>query len=141
MDQSRLNHAESIFNDLAGLDRSMRGAALEERCAGDPDLRRMVERLLASDDSGMGGFLQTPVIFPTASRGIGDLPIAPQTIGGYTIVRCVGEGGMGVVYEAIQANPRRTVALKVLRSALPTSAMLSRFRHEAHILAKLRHPG
>jgi len=39
----------------------------------------------------------------------------PQRIGDYRIVRKLGEGGVGIVYEATQQNPKRPVALKVIR--------------------------
>jgi tetratricopeptide (TPR) repeat protein len=48
---------------------------------------------------------------------------------------------MGVVYEAEQDNPRRPVALKVLRPGLVSPALLRRFAGEAHILGRLHHPG
>ena len=48
---------------------------------------------------------------------------------------------MGTVYEAEQDNPRRTVALKVIRAGLASPDLLKRFTHEAQILARLHHPG
>ena len=45
------------------------------------------------------------------------------------------------MYEAEQDNPRRTVALKVIRPGLVSAELLTRFRHEAQILARLKHPG
>jgi serine/threonine protein kinase len=56
-------------------------------------------------------------------------------IGKYEIVRKVGEGGMGVVYEAFDPDLKRTVALKVLKCA-----DADRLRREAAAAAKLRHP-
>lgn len=141
MDPARLIKAESIFNDLAGLAKASRASKLATRCAGDHELHLLVEHLLANDDSGMGNFLQFPAFVPAEGLSPKEASTLPISIGGYQIIRCIGEGGMGVVYEARQSNPRRTVALKVLRSALPSSEMLSRFRHEANILAQLRHPG
>jgi tetratricopeptide (TPR) repeat protein len=65
----------------------------------------------------------------------------PDSIGGYRILRKLGQGGMGAVYEAQQENPRRVVALKMLRPGLVSNALLARFRHEAQVLGRLRHPG
>ncbi len=61
-------------------------------------------------------------------------------VGRYTIVRVLGVGGMGVVYEAQQDSPRRSVALKLIRSELVTRSMARRFRQEAAALALLQHP-
>jgi WD40 repeat protein len=48
---------------------------------------------------------------------------------------------MGAVYEAEQDNPRRAVALKVIRPGLLAPPLLKRFSHEAQILGRLHHPG
>jgi len=61
----------------------------------------------------------------------------PAFIGRYRILRRHGEGGMGSVYEAEQDNPRRTVALKVIRPWLVSPELVKRFNHEAQILARL----
>src|SRR5262249_41667035 len=65
----------------------------------------------------------------------------PARIGPYRIVRRLGEGGMGAVYEAEQDSPRRAVALKVIRPGLLSPALLKRFAHEAQILGRMNHPG
>src|SRR5262249_46703789 len=65
----------------------------------------------------------------------------PPTIARYRLIRVLGEGGMGMVYEAEQDNPRRTVALKVIRPGLTSAFLLRRFAREAQILGRLRHPG
>jgi WD40 repeat protein len=48
---------------------------------------------------------------------------------------------MGIVYEAEQNEPRRRVALKVIRPGMMSGSLLRRFRHEAQMLGKLQHPG
>jgi non-specific serine/threonine protein kinase/serine/threonine-protein kinase len=53
----------------------------------------------------------------------------------------IGRGGMGAVYEAIQENPRRTVAVKLMRRGITSKTALRRFEFESQILARLRHPG
>ncbi len=50
-------------------------------------------------------------------------------------------GGMGAVYEAEQANPRRRVAVKLLRPGLFSPASLQRLSRESAILGRLQHPG
>jgi serine/threonine protein kinase len=63
-------------------------------------------------------------------------------IGDFRLVRKLGEGGMGVVYEAEQQHPRRPVALKVIRGGAHVSPdTLKLFQREAQTLARLRHPG
>ena len=65
----------------------------------------------------------------------------PTAIGPYRILGLLGEGGMGVVYEAEQAAPRRTVALKVVRGGQFVDEQRVRmFQREAEALARLKHP-
>ena len=65
----------------------------------------------------------------------------PEQIGHYRIKRIIAAGGMGVVYEAIQEHPRRTVALKIVKQGIASRSALRRFEYESQILARLRHPG
>jgi tetratricopeptide (TPR) repeat protein len=81
--------------------------------------------------------------FPTTGRpdeaAAGEL--APDTrIGGFRLIARLAAGGMGTVWEAEQAAPRRRVALKVLRFAEASADGARRFRFESEILARLRHP-
>ncbi|MEX1310781.1 MAG: serine/threonine-protein kinase [Candidatus Sulfomarinibacteraceae bacterium] len=65
----------------------------------------------------------------------------PESIGGYRIVGVLGEGGMGIVYEAEQSSPRRRVALKVIRGGhFVDEAHIKMFQREAETLARLKHP-
>lgn len=59
----------------------------------------------------------------------------------YRLLRKIGEGGMGLVYEAEQENPRRRVALKMLRPGVLDPKRLARFELEAGTLARLDHEG
>src|SRR5262249_23933380 len=59
----------------------------------------------------------------------------------YRITRILGEGGMGIVYEAEQQHPHRTVALKFIRPIFINPSLLRRFEYEADVLARLEHSG
>jgi tetratricopeptide (TPR) repeat protein len=65
----------------------------------------------------------------------------PARIGHYRILRLLGEGGMGAVYEAEQDLPHRTVALKLIRAGYAGAETLRRFENEAQALGRLQHPG
>jgi serine/threonine protein kinase len=72
------------------------------------------------------------------ATGPGLQPEAP--LGDFRLVREVGRGGMGVVYEAVQMSLGRRVALKVLPFAASLDArQLQRFKNEAHAAAQLHH--
>src|SRR6185436_14649976 len=75
-----------------------------------------------------------------AAATVADRP-PPQRLGEYRIVRRVGRGGMGVVYEAVHEPLGRRVALKLLAGVdLTNSIARERFRREAQMMARLKHP-
>jgi serine/threonine protein kinase len=68
--------------------------------------------------------------------------VIPYQVGPYKIKRFLGEGGQAQVYEAEQSDPRRSVALKVLKGGrFASDKFVKRFRRESQVLAQLQHPG
>ena len=65
----------------------------------------------------------------------------PSHIGPFRILRRIGEGGMGIVYEAEQDRPHRLVALKIVRPGIVPADVLRRFELEGEFLGRLQHPG
>ena len=112
----------------------------------DPSLREEVESLLASHGEA-DSFLEKPpeeeLVTVTREREGETQSADRRQIGPYRILQEIGHGGMGVVYEAEQENPRRVVAVKVMSRSLASQgrAALRRFEYEAQILARLEHPG
>lgn len=145
-----------LFDQAVELPKDQQSAFLDRQCADDRDLRARVERLLAGDEKAnqvkdANSFLKSPIErMATTAMGSnsGMLRLHAQTasplpgyIGQYQILSLLGEGGMGTVYQAQQNNPRRIVALKVVRRGLVSKALTRRVAHEAQILGRLQHTG
>jgi predicted Ser/Thr protein kinase len=146
--------AWAVFDQLAEVPAEQREAVLQAACGDDRALRAEVERLLAVDDGlatpeHKAGFLQSPLLrtpgltelAPGPARPPQGEVALPHHIGRYRVLRLLGEGGMGAVYEAEQDSPHRRVALKVIRPGLLAPALLKRFAQEVEILGRLHHPG
>jgi serine/threonine protein kinase len=140
MDASLRRRAEELFQAALDLDSSERTGYLDQQCGSNADLRAEVEQLFKPSEEALDQFLKTAA-FGLARQAAEEAAKLPASLGAYTIVRKIGEGGMGIVYEAKQQSPRRSVALKVIRSAFVTRSMLTRFEREVEILGRLQHPG
>jgi hypothetical protein len=75
---------------------------------------------------------------PAASAG--DSGAAPEAVGGYRLLRPLGEGGMGTVYEAEDATSGRRVALKLITPDFATPEAVERFRQEGRLASMVVHP-
>jgi len=166
MDPHRWAEIESVYQGARERDRAERPAWLQQACRDDPDLLREVESLLACTNANLSNSdmrqqvdrlwaqvaedqgpsvdtqghaaavnMSIPVSEPEATAAL------PSTIGRYRVLRLLGEGGMGVVYEAEQEQPRRRVALKVIKPGLADPRSIRRFEHESLALGRLQHPG
>jgi serine/threonine protein kinase/Tfp pilus assembly protein PilF len=158
MSSSEWPNVERILATVIELAKAERSARIAQLCAHNSKLQAEVESLLAAHESAES-FMQTlppgslrfaiaddvdasheagkeaPSLWPETKAAL------PAQIGHYRIVRLLAEGGMGCVYEAEQEQPRRTVALKVIRPGMTTPEMLRRFEREFQTLGRLQHPG
>ncbi len=131
---------------------------LDDACAGDAQLRAVVEKMLAAQ-AGVEKFFEaassTPALTREISQAIADAPgfheaLTPllaaeeevgEQIGPYKLLQKIGEGGCGSVYLAEQAVPvRRQVALKVIKLGMDTRNVIARFEAERQALAMMDHP-
>ncbi|MCS7042045.1 MAG: serine/threonine protein kinase [Bryobacteraceae bacterium] len=130
---------ERLFHEIADLDPEARRRWLEKHCP-DPALRAEAEAL-AAFDAGAEEFLQKPLLNLAAE--IQPPPSAPrEQVGSWRLVRPIGRGGMGTVYEAerLDGEVLQRAAIKFVPLALRSPAVLESFRQERQILADLNHP-
>lgn len=137
MNSRQFQHLESIYQQAIDLPPPQREAFLAEACAGEPGMREEIEALLEHYELAGDGFLEQPV---HEFASLSDARRIPRRIGHFEIMRLIGEGGMGTVYEARQEHPSRSVAVKVIRPGIPSAESLRRFENEAEILGRLQHP-
>ncbi len=105
---------------------------IDQALDGDQAAIASVKRLLALAD-------QSTVHDAGSDRGeasVAALPVIP----GFRVRELLGRGGMGSVYRAEQIEPRREVAIKLIRTDLSSPGMNERLRREADVLARLSHP-
>jgi eukaryotic-like serine/threonine-protein kinase len=140
-DTARWQRVRDLFDAVADLDAAQRPERLTELCAGDDWLRDEVWSLLAHDrasddaigravgDAARGATTTAPAIGPG------------KRVMHYLVTGPIGEGGMGIVWRALDETLGRDVAIKVLPPGLgQDQRRLSRFEREAKLLASLNHP-
>lgn len=141
--QQQFDRARALFREVRKLSPAARQAALQART----NDQSLIEQVIAlcdalSDETGRDDF---EARIGSALAGVAADALGPHSaverIGAYRILREIGRGGMGIVYEAEQEEPRRRVALKVVATGLASPSLLERFRLEAHALGRLDHPG
>ncbi len=153
MDRERWVQVKNLFAEARIVPLHDRGAWIDSHCASDAELRNELESLLRFHDEAADSEAPTlcsdpPRLIrigpgssaPEATAAGNDLPIGTR-LGAYRVLAVLGRGGMGVVYEAEQDAPTRSVALKVLPPGSASPAALRRFHSEAQALARLQHPG
>lgn len=132
--------AHVIFSAALDEPAEHRATLLDRLCADDASLRAWVEALLEAETT-VHPLLDTDLSFLAAAL-LDDPDPAGRRFGAYRILREIGRGGMGVVYQAERADGAfdRRVALKVIRAGPDADALAARFHQERQILASLQHP-
>ena len=163
MNPERWKQVSQLFHAALARDAGERAAFLTGECAGDHELRLIVESLI-SQESATGSSSMSRVRDaakpdpegsandPAASadtvnvgvqRAPGSTsPMEGRRLGAYRITREIGHGGMGSVYLAARADDvfHKEVAIKIVRMGLANADLLRRFHQEREILASLDHP-
>jgi eukaryotic-like serine/threonine-protein kinase len=141
MTSDRWEKVAQIFHAVSERPAHERAALLDETCAGDEELRREVEELIASDSAAE----QLENITPHLAAGL--LAEDDQqhrvgcVLGRYRVLSAIGSGGMGEVYLAEDTTLGRKVALKLLpRAFTEHEDRVRRFAQEARAASGLNHP-
>ena len=145
----RLRTVQELFGRAIELEPDERARLLAATCGTDDGLREEVESLIKAHAGANPGWDRS------AAEHLADAlrampadawaaePLAEGTrLGAYTVVRRIGAGGMGEVYEGVRADEAYSgrVAIKTLGRGLSTPALVRRFIRERQILARLQHP-
>ena len=136
MSPERWQRLEELYNAAAELPPAERAPFLDEHCGGDEDLRRELTAMFR-DAGGV-----TEVVAQAAATAVeaSDAWIG-QRLGPYRVVRLIGQGGMGAVYEGVREDDfRKKVAIKLVRYSFDSDFARRRFQRERQILARLDHP-
>ena len=131
-----------IFTRALELPSEARRAYLEQACAGNGELRRKIEELIAVHERSRE-FMQNSAWGLEAEKvraaQIGETP--GDRIDRYKLLQQIGEGGCGIVFMAEQDGPiKRRVALKIIKPGMDTKNVIARFEAERQALALMDHP-
>ena len=142
MDSGRWEDIDRLFHEALSVPSDERVAFLNAACGTNTLLRREVESLIAHE-SGAERFLERSALELQAEALVREqrAGAADPVVPGFTILRLLGEGGMGEVYLAEQRLPiHRQVALKLIKRGMDTRQVIARFDAERQVLALMRHP-
>jgi eukaryotic-like serine/threonine-protein kinase len=130
---------QSVFLEAAELPPDARVRFLDTACAGDPELRREVESLLAHDGADTRRIEEA--LEDTAQSLFESENVTGTRLGAWRVLQEIGRGGMGAVYLAIRDDDQfqKRVAIKLVKRGMDTAELLRRFRRERQILANLDH--
>jgi serine/threonine protein kinase len=132
-----------LFDAAIELAEPQRSRFLDEHCAGSPELRDALDRLVRADLSADAHPLwQLPALHVEARHLALEEKPPPCSLGPYRILSRIGSGGMGDVFlaERDYDDVRRQVAIKIIRHAFLDHEIVRRFLQERQILACLEHP-
>jgi len=142
MSADRFERLSDLFDAAREMATGEREAFIHAETEGDDALRGELEKLLAEHDrespldSPSPGALAGQLIADAAASG----DEFSESIGRYRILRLIGEGGMGAVYEAEQEDPARRVAIKIIKLGMDSKSVIARFESERQALALMDHP-
>jgi len=136
----RWERLEELFAEAVELSRESQAAFIERETATDAELRRQLRELLAHDSGAAGRIAQA--VGGAAKAATARIDWTGYHFGPYRIVREIGRGGMGLVFEAFRDDDeyRKTVAVKIAPWWSDLDLLRERFRHERQMLAGLEHP-
>jgi eukaryotic-like serine/threonine-protein kinase len=145
MTSARWQAITKIFEAALEKPQADRNIFVQDACAGDLELECEITRLLAADEAA-GSFLENSALRTVAPKSalqprLSFLAYGSVISGRFEILRFIGQGGMGRVYEALDLELKEKIALKAIRPDIALDPrMLSRFKREVQLTRRITHP-
>ena len=170
MPTKQWQRVQELYQEALAREPNERTSFLTEACGDDAELRAEVDSLVEHQARVPDDFMKPPEFVGSAVRtgplvvsdqdgpqsgpyrassgadprgltpSAGVDPLIGGRVGKYHIKSVIASGGMGTVYEAVQEQPHRIVALKVMKGSVASRSALRRFKLESQVLGRLRHP-
>jgi eukaryotic-like serine/threonine-protein kinase len=142
MTPERWRVVKALFDEALDQPSNARDQWLTGATAGDAPLRREVESLLEALSEERDRFERpASLALGLEPENGGAEPPVGSRVGPYRLLRVIGQGGMGVVFEAYRDDDQyqKRVAIKTISRGRDSDLILRRFRYERQILARLEH--
>ncbi|MCA9306326.1 MAG: protein kinase [Phycisphaerales bacterium] len=152
MTPDQYNRMQEIVHDLLSVSPADLDTRLHELCGGDHMIESGARKLILSSWRKTNVNIMSDEVIEAARRTKDAMlgqsgashaagGVLPDSIGDYRVIREIGRGGMGVVFECEQTSPQRRVAVKVVDALRSASILGARLAAEAQIQGSLQHPG
>lgn len=141
--QERWSRIWDLFHAATERPRDEWESFVDSSCAGDDELREELHSLLAAHEKAEATLeptINSADTLPDVASRCDPYSLVGRRVGQFLVTRYIDAGANGIVYEAMQSDPKRPVALKILRLGVAAPKAIRNLKNEPDTLARLHHP-